>query len=373
MALTYSPGLSVMQGISAANQAHSGLLQNVAAMNQLHEWDRQEGVRSLLRDIAYDQALTKRETEAQSNKALRALGKVRDSLYNGSKDSYMKALDMVSPLSNGQTRRLSSDGKSIETVGLDGQVLGITPNYSGKMAERAMLQNYGMDILRERDIFFDREARDQMANLQMASMQNSALNKQNEMLMKALMGNLSGRGSGSGGGGKGGKGGAGGADGYWDAQTTDFSRVRGELMARIAMNEGLTMDEQGNIDYSTMAPEEAAKVRARVRNRYLALENMYSQYRRAGLNPFEAIANADNAYARGEQQQQYNEQVAQSLAGQAQALAEIFKPETPSVAGTLSDAVNAAVDYAASTPLGRKFTQLFNSSESPAANPSRYF
>lgn len=370
MASYYSPGLAVMQGISAANQAHSGLLQNVAAMNQLYEWDRQEGVRSLLRDIAYDQALTKRETEAQSNKALRALGKVRDSLYNGSKDSYMKALDMVSPLANGQTRRLSSDGKSIETVGLDGQVLGITPNYSGKMAERAMLQNYGMDILRERDIFFDREARDQMANLQMASMQNSAMNKQNEMLMKALMGSLSGRGSGSGGGGKGGKGGAGGAGDMWDSQTTDLSRVRQEMLARIAMRKGLNMDENGNIDTSMLDPEQAAKLRNEVLSDYAAMENLYLQGRNAGYNPAIAIANADNSLARLLLAQQAAQAETAKTNAELQAVAAL---ETPGVFETLAEGANALGRKIANSEFGRGVAALFNSSQSPAANPSRYF
>lgn len=326
MALTYSPGLSVMQGISAANQAHSGLLQNVAAMNQLREWDRQEGVRSLLRDIAYDQALTKRETEAQSNKALRALGKVRDSLYNGSKDSYMKALDMVSPLSNGQTRRLSSDGKSIETVGLDGQVLGITPNYSGKMAERAMLQNYGMDILRERDIFFDREARDQMANLQMASMQNRALNEQNEMLMKALMDGISSRGRGSGGG----KGKGSGDGDFPNINMRDVQTMWGMVDNEAANVAGLPRDAEGNIDYAMATPEQLAAYDSTrmILGRNLNA-NVYQGNQPLSVAWYDAIQQTRGYNKQAQQTTQQKQNTPKTKAEQLRAQAEATDKKTP--------------------------------------------
>lgn len=348
----YSPGVSVMQGIGSANQAFSGMLSNVNTLNQLREWDRQEGVRSLLRDIAYDQALTRRETEAQSNKALRALGKVRDSLYDGSKDGYMKALDMVSPLANGQTRRLSSDGKSIETVGLDGTVLGITPNYSGKMAERAMLQNYGMDILRERDIFFDREARDQMANLQLASMQNSALNKQNEMLMSALMKGLSGGGQGSGGG-RGGKGDSD-KDGFEDMSSSDMARIFPMLQTEAALAAGIPIDAQGRPDLSTADPEAIGRYRAYSANlQHGMMQGIYANNLPQPLAYYTAVQNFLGGLNRAQAQQKAAVETRQRRIKEATKRADEADSRTPT-------ALRPDNVILGDSPMGRGLTLFLN-------------
>lgn len=196
------PGTRVMEGMLAAKRVTAASQDNLRKMNELYEWDQNKDLRDVARDIAYDEAITKRAVEQESNRALRSLGRMRGTLYDGSKDGYLKALDVVNPLSGGATRRLSKDGKTIETVGVDGQVLGTTPNLSGKMAERAIIQNSGLSLLREVEEFFPREAREQQQQLQMAMAQDKSRAEMLDMQMRMLAGAL---GMGGGLGGRGGR------------------------------------------------------------------------------------------------------------------------------------------------------------------------
>lgn len=139
------PGLSLAQGLQAGFQAAGTGLQNVDTINKLSEWNKNAAIRDLQRAAAQDQLTTNNQLNAASNQALLGIQKLRSQLYS-SPDGYLQALNQISPVGQGFTRRLSSDGKTIETVNPLGAVVGTTPNYTGKAAENALLNAGGISL-----------------------------------------------------------------------------------------------------------------------------------------------------------------------------------------------------------------------------------
>lgn len=286
------PGTRVFDGMRAASTAYAIAQENLKRGNELYEWDQNKDLRDVARDIAYDEAITKRAVEQESNRALRSLGRMRGSLYDGSKEGYMRALDAVNPLAAGNTRRLSKDGKTIETVGVDGQVIGTTPNLSGKMAERAIIQNAGISLLDEVKNFFPRESQEQQMQLQMAMAQDRNRADMLDMQMRMLAGAL---GMGGGGrGGRGGRGGQGGGNGFSGFETTDFARLRTELATRAAQRAGVTLNERGEPDFTLLPPEEAEAARKRYLDEYKRFEYGYGQLVGQGVDPWFALQGTQN-------------------------------------------------------------------------------
>ena len=139
------PGLSLAQGLQAGFQAAGTGLQNVDTINKLSEWNKNAAIRDLQRAAAQDQLATNNQLSSASNQALLGIQKLRPQLYS-SPDGYLQALNQISPVGQGFTRRLSSDGKTIETVNPLGAVVGTTPNYTGKAAENALLNAGGISL-----------------------------------------------------------------------------------------------------------------------------------------------------------------------------------------------------------------------------------
>lgn len=139
------PGLSLAQGLQAGFQAAGTGLQNVDTINKLSEWNKNAAIRDLQRAAAQDQLTTNNQLNAASNQTLLGIQKLRPQLYS-SPDGYLQALNQISPVGQGFTRRLSSDGKTIETVNPLGAVVGTTPNYTGKAAENALLNAGGISL-----------------------------------------------------------------------------------------------------------------------------------------------------------------------------------------------------------------------------------
>ena len=139
------PGLSLAQGLQAGFQAAGTGLQNQQRIDALKDWRDNAAIRELTR-VANEQKLrTNNQLDAASNNVLLGIQKLRPQLY-GSPDGYIQALNQISPLGNGLTRRLSSDNKTIETVNSLGQVLGTTPNLMGQAAENALLNAGGISL-----------------------------------------------------------------------------------------------------------------------------------------------------------------------------------------------------------------------------------
>ena len=139
------PGTSVFDGMSAAANWNSRALANVDAVNKLREWSLNSDLRDITRAYQEDEAATALALGKSANEDLRTLDKFRKGLYN-SNTGYLDAINAINPLDGTAVRRLSKDGKNIETVRMDGTVLGTTPNRTGKDAENALLFNYGLGL-----------------------------------------------------------------------------------------------------------------------------------------------------------------------------------------------------------------------------------
>lgn len=315
------PGTSVFDGMRSAAAWHAQTLENNRRGKELYEWDQNKDLRDVARDIAYDEAITKRAVEQESNRALRSLGRMRGTLYDGSKDGYLKALDVVNPLSGGATRRLSKDGKTIETVGVDGQVLGTTPNLSGKMAERAIIQNSGLSLLREVEEFFPREAREQQQQLQMAMAQDRTRADMLDMQMRMLAGAL-GMGGGLGGrGGRGGRGGAGGLRSPYAFETTDFERTDKAIARRAMQRFGIPANERGEPDFTAIDPEKAADMQRQYFDYLKQFEYNYLDLIRKGSDPYMALSATQNLLDQQDLARRAQEAQAAKAAAEADALA----------------------------------------------------
>ena len=140
------PGLSLAQGLQAGYQAVNAGLQNEDAIRKLSEWDKNAALRDLTRRAAVDQLQTSIPLNAAANKTLLEIQKLRPLLYSRP-DGYLQVLNKVSPVGQGMTRRISADGKTIETIDPIGAVVSTTPNFTGKAAENALLNSGGISLI----------------------------------------------------------------------------------------------------------------------------------------------------------------------------------------------------------------------------------
>ena len=139
------PGMDIARGLAAGYGAVSAGLQAANQSNMLAEWDRNAALRDIQRSSALDQAQTLEQLGRTSNAALRGINANRAALYN-SPEGYMQALNSMSPVAQGSSRRLSADGKTIETVNALGQVIDTTPNLRGQAAENALINRGGISL-----------------------------------------------------------------------------------------------------------------------------------------------------------------------------------------------------------------------------------
>ena len=140
------PGLSLAQGLQAGFQAVGAGLQNVDTINKLSEWNKNAALRDLTRQAATDQLRTSIPLNAAANKTLLEIQKLRPLLYSRP-DGYLQVLNQISPAGQGMTRRISADGKTIETIDPIGAVVSTTPNFTGRAAENALLNAGGISLI----------------------------------------------------------------------------------------------------------------------------------------------------------------------------------------------------------------------------------
>ena len=140
------PGLSLAQGLQAGFQAVGAGLQNADNIRKLSEWDKNAALRDLTRQAATDQLQTSIPINAAANKTLLEIQKMRPLLY-GRPDGYLQVLNQISPAGQGMTRRISADGKTIETIDPIGAVVSTTPNFTGRAAENALLNSGGISLI----------------------------------------------------------------------------------------------------------------------------------------------------------------------------------------------------------------------------------
>ena len=140
------PGLSLAQGLQAGYQAAGTGLQNVDTINKLSEWNKNAALRDLTRQAATDQLRTSIPLNAAANKTLLEIQKLRPLLYSRP-DGYLQVLNQISPVGQGMTRRVSADGKTIETIDPIGAVVSTTPNFTGRAAENALLNAGGISLI----------------------------------------------------------------------------------------------------------------------------------------------------------------------------------------------------------------------------------
>lgn len=269
------PGTSVFDGMTAAANWNTRALANVDAVNKLREWHLDTNLRKAARDVKEDELLTAAEIGARANKNLRTISKFNNELYHG-KDGMMKALDAIDPLGGGAFRRLSSDGKTIETVSVDGSVINTQPNYTGKTAERALLQNYGLGALMEREQFFPRERFEQGLNAQLALQRDATAAELEKWKMQVLLGGLRGLG-----GGRGGSGGGSGSDNPKDPKSpwskVNYMDFLNALDREAAVAIGAPITEKGQPDFMNMTPEQKQQFdSARMIIHNNAMQGLYS-------------------------------------------------------------------------------------------------
>ena len=246
------PGTSVFDGMSAAANWNSRALANVDAVNKLREWSLNSDLRDITRAYQEDEAATALALGKSANEDLRTLDKFRKGLYN-SNTGYLDALNAMNPLDGTAVRRLTKDGKNIETVRMDGTVLGTTPNRTGKDAENALLFNYGLGLGHAKANWMNREAARQNIELALAQAQNKDATRTEELMMRLMLG----MGAGGGRGGRGGRGGAGnGSDGFDPMDAIRIEQLQSNAAARMA---GITPNADGKYDLSMATPEQQAQ------------------------------------------------------------------------------------------------------------------
>jgi hypothetical protein len=249
------PGTSVFDGMSAAANWNSRALANVDAVNKLREWSLNSDLRDITRAYQEDEAATALALGKSANEDLRTLDKFRKGLYN-SNTGYLDAINAINPLDGTAVRRLSKDGKNIETVRMDGTVLGTTPNRTGKDAENALLFNYGLGLNHAKANWMNREAARQNIELALAQAQNKDATRTEELMMRLMLG--MGAGGGRGGrGSRGGRGGAGnGSEGFDPMDAIRIEQLQSNAAARLA---GIIPNADGKYDLSMATPEQQAQ------------------------------------------------------------------------------------------------------------------
>lgn len=256
----YVPGISVAQGMNAGYQAAGAGLQNANTINQLSEFRKNAALRDVQRATALDQAQTLGVLGQQANSALRDIQAYRKDLYN-SPDGYMNAMNAIAPLGDGQTRRLSSDNRTIETIDPAGQVIGTVPNLRGQAAENALINSGGINL-------YERAANLPKQEMHEADLQTKLAIAQMETDMKLQLMAAGLRG------GRGGAGGAAGA-GQQKFNPSDLLRAMPDLIRSRDFENKLAYDDKGNITFG-------AQTTPAQRDLYAKLENEVTNTALAG-------------------------------------------------------------------------------------------
>lgn len=173
------PGMDIARGLAAGYGAVSSGLQAANQSNMLAEWDRNAQLRDAQRAASLDQAQTLERLGRTSNATLRGIDANRAALYN-SNTGYLQALNSINPVEQGSSRRLSADGKVIETVNALGQVIDATPNLRGQAAENALINRGGINLYERASQLpkqeqFDAELQSRLAIEQMRMRMQAAL------------------------------------------------------------------------------------------------------------------------------------------------------------------------------------------------------
>lgn len=251
------PGTSVFDGMNTAANWRSRSLANVDAVNKLREWHLDTNLRNMVRAYQEDEAATALALGKSANEDLRTLDRYRKGLYN-SDTGYLDALNAMNPLDGTAVRRLTKDDKNIETVRMDGTVIGTTPNRTGKDAENALLFNYGLGLGHAKQNWMKREIARQNIELALAQAQNKGAASSEELMLRLMLG--MGAGGGRGGlGGRGSRGGAGSDGGFDGFDALDTIRVEQLLSNAAARIASILPNADGKYDLSMATPEQQAQ------------------------------------------------------------------------------------------------------------------
>ena len=252
------PGDDVFSGMNTAETWSTRSLANVDAVNKLREWHLNNDLRDMMRAYEEDEAATALALGKSANEDLRTLDRYRKDLYN-SDTGYLDALNAMNPLDGTAVRRLTKDGKNIETVRMDGTVIGTTPNRTGKDAENALLFDYGLGLGHAKQNWMKREIARQDIELALAQAQNKGAASSEELMLRLMLGMGAG-GSRGGLGGRGGRGGRGGAGDSFDGfDAMDAIRVEQLLSNASARIAGIMPNADGKYDLSMATPEQQAQ------------------------------------------------------------------------------------------------------------------
>lgn len=240
------PGFDIARGLAAGFGAVSSGLQAANQSNMLAEWDRNAALREIQRASALDQAQTLEQLGRTSNAALRGINANRAALYN-SPEGYMQAVNSMNPVGQGSSRRLSADGKTIETVNALGQVTDTMPNLRGQAAENALINRGGISLYERANQLpkqeqFEAELQSRMAIEQMKAQ------AQMQMLAAGLRGGHGG-----------GVGGAG--NPKFKIDVSDINTTVQQLNSVDPRLTHLPRNDKGGINTEMLSPEDAKLLR----------------------------------------------------------------------------------------------------------------
>lgn len=239
------------------------------------EWSEQRPLRNLITQAQIEDAETDLKLGRQVNNALSVIAENRADLYN-SPTGYMNTLNTLAPLPEGQSRVLSKDGKNIDIVGPDGQIMDSVPALKGKAAENSILDMMGLNLRQRTRTLPQEQQYESGLNARLAE---NMMRQQWEL--EKIRAGLRGMGMGGGRG----MGGAGnfGAMGL-GTKPSDFNALMQWLGPMYLSDLDLPFAQNGSIDFSVATPEQ----RAAYQNGMGELLQDYAFYKAQGYDPYTA-------------------------------------------------------------------------------------
>ena len=210
------------------------------------EWSEQRPLRDALLQMQEEDAIVDMKLGRQVNNALNVIAENRADLYNNP-TGYMNALNTLAPLQEGQTRVLSKDGKNIDIVGPDGQIMDSVPALKGKAAENSLLDMMGLN-LRQRTRTLPQEQQYE-AGLN-ARLAENMMRQQWEL--EKIRAGLRGMGMGGGRG----MGGAGGVGSFKAMSPEDVIKLAKFILPQELAQIGIPLLQDGSINYELASPEQ---------------------------------------------------------------------------------------------------------------------
>lgn len=267
---TIDPGKAMDSGFRSVGTS----IDNDMKMRQREDWDANEHLRELIREGKEQTQFAQNYLEKPVLGNLIELQRNRAALYSGRPDAYVNILNRMDALPDGFTRKLSQDGRIIETVDPTGQIVGTQPNLTGQAAEDAILSR-------------NTKLLDQLNNLNQRNQFEAHLNHQLEMMKLQLQNRLDMFGMGlRSGGGRGGVAGAGGLGSKWN-DVPDMLKMLPSMITMMDSAGELPRNPDGSINMTAVYADPAQRA---YYNKLMnqAMQNFMGA-RIQGLGPVEAF------------------------------------------------------------------------------------